>query len=177
MQAVDEQYLNVDCQLGGTDQRKIMVLARENLPKLGYKERIELMFPLIPGLIGKKMSASNEKSKIDLMDDEKTVLEKLKGAECEEGNPDNGVMAFCKFILLVIKGDNKQKFLVERPQKFGGDLEYDSYEELEKDFVAKKLHPLDLKNAVAKEISKILIPIHKSRAKLEKISKLAYPEK
>ena len=35
MQAVDEQYLNVNVQLGGTDQRKIMVLARENLPKLG----------------------------------------------------------------------------------------------------------------------------------------------
>ena len=35
MQAVDEQYLKVDAQLGGTDQRKIMVLARENLPKIG----------------------------------------------------------------------------------------------------------------------------------------------
>ncbi len=52
MQAVDEQYLEVDVQIGGTDQRKIMVLAREQLHKLGYKQRIELMFPLLPGLIG-----------------------------------------------------------------------------------------------------------------------------
>ena len=73
MQAVDEQYLCVDAQLGGTDQRKIMVLAREQLPKIGYKSRIEIINPLIPGLIGKKMSASDEKSKIDLLDDEKII--------------------------------------------------------------------------------------------------------
>ena len=54
MQALDEQYLNVDIQYGGIDQRKILMLARENLPKIGYKSRIEIMTPLIPGLIGKK---------------------------------------------------------------------------------------------------------------------------
>ena len=64
MQVMDEEYLGVDVQLGGTDQRKIMVLARENLPKLGYKHRIEVMNPLVPGLIGKKMSASDPQSKI-----------------------------------------------------------------------------------------------------------------
>ena len=45
MQAMDEQYLECDVQLGGLDQRKIMVLARENLPKIGYDARIEMMFP------------------------------------------------------------------------------------------------------------------------------------
>ncbi len=177
MQAIDEQYLEVDAQLGGTDQRKIMVLAREILPKLGYKERIEIINPLIPGLIGKKMSSSDVKSKIDLLDDENIVSEKLRGAEMIEGNPDNGVMAFLKYILMVIKSDNKQKFLVERSQKFGGNLEYETYEKIEKDFVDKKLHPLDLKNAVAKEISKILAPIQKHRKELDRLSKLGYPEK
>ena len=174
MQAIDEQYLGVDAQLGGTDQRKIMVLARENLPKIGYKARIELINPLIPGLIGKKMSASDEKSKIDLLDDEKTVKEKLKNAECVSGNPDNGIMAFLKYVLMVIKTDKKEKFIVERDKKYGGNLEYNSYEQIEKDFVAGKLHPLDLKNAVAKEISKILLPIQKHKVELEKLSKLAY---
>lgn len=174
MQAMDEQYLEADIQFGGTDQRKIMVLARENLPKLGYKSRIELMFPLISGLIGKKMSSSNEKSKIDLLDDEKTIKDKLKSAECIEGDPNNGVMAFLKYILMTLKTDNHSKFLIERDSKFGGNLEYKNYEQIEKDFIAKKLHPLDLKIAVAKEISKILEPLQKHKAELKKISKLAY---
>ncbi len=174
LQAVDEQYLEVDAQLGGVDQRKIMVLARENLQKIGYKPRIELMNPMIPGLIGKKMSASDEKSKIDLLDDEESVKKKLNSADCVAGDPDNGIMAFTKYVLMVIKEDKKEKFVIERPDKFGGNLEYKNYKEIEKDFVAKKLHPLDLKNAVAKEISKLLKPIHKKKKELEELSEKAY---
>jgi tyrosyl-tRNA synthetase len=175
MQAVDEEYLKVDCQLGGVDQRKIMVMARENLPKIGYKSRIELMNPMLPGLIGKKMSSSDgAKSKIDLLDDEKTVKEKLNGANCVAGDSDNGIMAFAKFILFVIKADKKENFVIERPEKFGGNLEYKDYESLEKDFISKKLHPLDLKNAVAKEISNILKTIQKKRKELEELAKKAY---
>ncbi len=174
MQVMDEQYLECDVQLGGTDQRKIMVLARENLPKLGYKRRVEVMNPLIPGLIGKKMSASDEKSKVDLLDDEKTVKNKLKAAECVMGNPDNGIMAFLKYIVMTIKNDKNETFVVERPEKYGGNLVYETYKQIENDFVKKKLHPLDLKNAVAKEISLMLKPIQKKRNELEKLAKEAY---
>jgi tyrosyl-tRNA synthetase len=174
MQAMDEQYLEVDCQLGGTDQRKIMVLARENLPKIGYNSRIEIMNPIIPGLTGRKMSASDIKSKIDLLDDEEAIKKKLNDADCVAGNPDNGVMAFLKYVIMTIKKDKKEKFVIKRDKKYGGDLEYSNYEEVEKDFVAKKLHPLDLKIAVAKEIFEILKPIQKERKVLEKLEKEAY---
>ncbi len=174
MQAVDEQYLGVDCQLGGTDQRKIMVLARENLPKIGYNSRIEIMNPLIPGLIGKKMSSSDLKSKIDLLDEEEEIKSKMKNAECVAGNPDNGVMAFLKYVLMTIKHDKKEKFVVKRDKKYGGDLHYTTYEQVEKDFKEKKLHPLDLKNAVAEEIADILKPIQKERKALEKLEREAY---
>jgi tyrosyl-tRNA synthetase len=174
MQAVDEQYLEVDCQLGGTDQRKIMVLARENLPKIGYKQRIEIMNPLIPGLVGKKMSSSDERTKIDLLDDEETIKKKVNSADCIEGNPDNGVMAFLKYVIMTIKQDKKEKFLVKRDKKFGGDVSYSNYSEVEKDFIEKKLHPMDLKIAVAKEIFEILAPIQKERKILEKLGKEAY---
>ncbi|MBU0929872.1 MAG: tyrosine--tRNA ligase, partial [Nanoarchaeota archaeon] len=106
MQALDEQYLEADAQLGGTDQRKIMVLARENLPKLLYKPRIEIMNPLVQGLIGKKMSSSDAKSKIDLLDSEDEVKKKLNNAECVSGDPDNGIMAFLKYVIMIIKQDN-----------------------------------------------------------------------
>ncbi len=174
MQAVDEQYLEADAQLGGTDQRKIVVLARESLPKLGYNSRVEIMNPLIPGLVGKKMSASDDKSKIDLLDDEKTIKKKLNDADCVAGNPNNGVMAFLKYVVMTIKKDKKEKFIVERPEKYGNNLEYGDYEEIEKDFIAKKLHPLDLKNSVAKEINKLLEPIQKKKKELEKLAKKAY---
>jgi tyrosyl-tRNA synthetase len=174
MQAVDEQYLEVDCQLGGTDQRKIMVLARENLPKIGYKRRIEIMNPLIPGLVGKKMSSSDSKSKIDFLDDEGTIKQKVNDADCIAGNPDNGVMALLKYVIMTIKKDKKEKFVISRDKKFGGDISYSNYEEIEKDFVEKKLHPLDLKNAVAKEIVEILKPVQKERKVLEKLMKEAY---
>lgn len=175
MQTLDEQYLEVDVQLGGTDQRKIMVLARESLPKLDYKKRVEIMFPLIPGLIGKKMSASDEKSKVDILDDEETVNKKISEAYCIAGEvKDNGVLAFLKHVIMIIKSDNKEKFVVERDPKYGKNLVYSNYEDIEKDFVNKNLHPLDLKRAVAKEINLLLKPIRKKRDILKKLADKAY---
>src|SRR3989344_712329 len=175
MQALDEVYLETDAQLGGTDQRKIMILARENLPKLGYAPRIEIMNPLIPGLTqGGKMSSSIEDSKIDLLDDEKTIQAKLNKAYCLEGDSNNGLLPFLKFVLMVIKSDKNEKFLVTRSEKFGGHKQYSTYEEIEKDFLNKKLHPMDLKISLAKEISKLLVPIQEHKVELEKIAKDAY---
>jgi len=172
MQALDEQYLDVDVQFGGTDQRKILMFARENLPHVGYNARIEVMNPMIPGLIGKKMSSSDAKSKIDLTDKEKVIQTKINNSECVAGKPDNGVMAFLRYVIMTIKKDSKKKFIVDRPKKYGGKTSYENYEQIEKDFIKKKLHPLDLKIAVANEIDKLLKPIDKK--KLLKLSEKAY---
>lgn len=172
MQALDEEYLGVDVQFGGTDQRKILMFARENLPRIGYKERVEIMNPMIPGLVGKKMSSSMEKSKIDLIDNEKTIKEKINNAECVSGDTDNGVLAFLKYVIMVLKEDEGGKFTVKRDKKYGGDLIYENYSEIEKDFREKSLHPLDLKNAVAEEIVKLLKKVDKR--KLENLAKKAY---
>lgn len=172
MQALDEEYLKVDAQFAGVDQRKIMVYAREYLPKIGYAPRIELMTPMIRGLVGKQMSSSIESTKIDLMDDELKVRNKINKAECIEGNPDNGLMSLMKYLFFVLN-DNKKKFIIERPEKYGGNLEYKNYLELEEDFVSKKIHPLDLKNAVIIEINILLENFRKS-SKLKKLWEAAY---
>ncbi len=174
MQMIDEQYLGADVQYGGADQRKIFMFAREYHKKIGYKQRVEVMTPMIPGLVGKKMSASDEKSKIDLLDDEKAIRSKIQNAECVEGNPDNGIMAFLRYVIMTMKQDKKEKFVIKRDKKYGGDLVYKNYKELEKDFIDKKIHPLDLKNSVADEIINLLKPIHKYRKELEVLSKKAY---
>ena len=162
MQSLDEEYLKVDIQFGGTDQRKILMFARENLSKLNYKPRVEIMNPMLPGLTGSKMSASDPKSKIDLLDSEKDVVKKMKAAFCPACKVEgNGVLAFIKYVLFTMKQDGKKHFVVRRPEKFGGNLSYKSYKELEKDFVKGSLHPLDLKNAVAEEVNLLLEPIRK----------------
>jgi tyrosyl-tRNA synthetase len=176
MQALDEEYLKVDIQYGGLDQRKILMFAREYLPKIGYQRRVEVMTPMIPGLTGEKMSASKEESKIDLLEDYESIKKKLNKAFCPEGAVEgNGVLSFIKYVLMPIKSDNNEEFLVERPEKFGGNSSYKSYEDLEKDFVAKKLHPMDLKNALAKEVDKIVEPVRQAMKGKEALIKEAYP--
>lgn len=173
MQALDEEYLKVDMQFGGIDQRKIMVYAREYLPKIGYMPRIELMNPMIRGLVGEKMSSSIDNTKIDTLEEEFEVIKKINKAECVEGDPNNGIMALLQYLIFVLKNDRNEKFIVERPEKFGGNIEYTKYEEVEKDFIKKNLHPMDLKNAVAKEIN-LLLKIIREDKEIHKLHKEAY---
>ncbi len=49
LQALDEEYLGVDAQFGGVDQRKIFTYAEKYLPSLGYAKRAHLMNPMVPG--------------------------------------------------------------------------------------------------------------------------------
>ena len=175
LQALDEQYMDMDVQYGGIDQRKILAFAREILPRLGYKARVEVMTPMLPGLQGSKMSASEEKSKIDLLDSHDDVKSKIQNAHCPVAVEDNGVLAFLKYVIFVHKADNKEELLIKRAEKFGGDISYDSYEKLEKDYLAKKLHPMDLKNAVADEVNKLLEPIRQKMKGKEDLIKKAFP--
>ncbi|KAF9242842.1 tyrosine tRNA ligase [Melanogaster broomeanus] len=103
LQALDEQYLGVDFQFGGADQRKIFTYAELYLPKLGYAKRAHLMNTMVPGLMGGKMSSSDPDSKIDFLDTPEAVKRKIKKAFCEEGNvTENGLLAFAKAVLIPI---------------------------------------------------------------------------
>ena len=164
LQALDEEYLDVDAQFGGVDQRKIFVYAEEFLPKLGYKKRIHLMNPMVPGFQnpskdGSKMSSSSNQ-KIDLLDNPKTVRKKVNKAWCEEGIVEgNGLLAFCKIV--IFKMLNGKPFIIKRPEKYGGDISYLTYEKLESDFKTKSLWPGDLKSGVSDSINEMLEPIRK----------------
>ncbi|TFK81677.1 tyrosyl-tRNA synthetase [Polyporus arcularius HHB13444] len=70
-------------------------------------------------------------------------------------------------------------FSVFRKEEYGGSLHYKSFDELEADFAAKKLHPKDLKTAVADGIIRLLDPIRAAFEQDEewkKTEKLAYPD-
>ena len=102
MQLLDEEYLGVDAEFGGIDQRKTFALANDTLNKaLGFKTRAHLMNPIVPGLSGGKMSSSDPKSKIDLLDDGNTIRKKIAKAFCAPRQVEgNGILAFIQHVLL-----------------------------------------------------------------------------
>jgi len=177
LQALDEQYLGVDAQFGGVDQRKIFTYSELIMPRLGYAKRAHLMNPMVPGLTGSKMSSSEEDSKIDLLDSKESVKKKLKKAFCEPGNiTDNGVLSFCKFVIfpVALKGE---KFIIERPEAHGGNVEFTNFEDLEASFAKNDVHPGDLKSAVEKYLNRLMDPVRKifESAELKKLTERAYP--
>ncbi|XP_026750019.1 tyrosine--tRNA ligase, cytoplasmic [Galleria mellonella] len=177
LQALDEEYLKVDAQFGGVDQRKIFTLAEKYLPSLGYAKRAHLMNPMVPGLTGGKMSASEEDSKIDLLDSPANVKKKLKKAFCEPGNiVDNGVLSFSKYVVFPLLKPG-ETFKISRAPDHGGDIEFSNYDDLEAEFAKQNIHPGDLKLSVEQAINKLLGPIQEifKDPKLQELSKKAYP--
>lgn len=164
MQSLDEEYLKVDAQFGGVDQRKIFMHANKYLPKLGFKRRIHLMNPMMPGLNSDKMSSSDEKSKIDLLDTENAIKKKINKCFCEEGNINTGILIMLKFIIFPILPD----------QMMINEKKYERYDDLEKDFADKLIHPADLKYLVWTSIEKIIKPVREAMMKHEDIIKAAY---
>jgi len=177
LQALDEEYLKVDAQFGGVDQRKIFTYAEKYLPALGYAKRAHFMNPMVPGLTGAKMSSSEADSKIDLLDSAASIKKKLKKAFCEPGNiQDNGVLSFCKYVIfpVALKGEN---FIIERKEEFGGNSSYENFEALESDFAAEKVHPGDLKVSVEKYLNRLLEPVRQyfETPELKQLTAKAYP--
>ena len=177
LQALDEQFLGVDAQFGGIDQRKIFMLADKYLPKLSYKKRIHLMNPMISSFNNEdgKMSSS-EDNKIDLLDTPKKIKKKIGKAYCEEGNEKCGLLEFVELVLFPLCEFRKTIFSITRKEEYGGDKDYTDYRELEKDFINKDLHPCDLKKGVTEWLVKLLEPIreHFNSDYLENVTKNAY---
>ncbi|MEF8881210.1 MAG: tyrosine--tRNA ligase [Halapricum sp.] len=178
MQTLDVDALDADIAYGGVDQRGIYMLSREILPDHGGEAPVCIFAPLLSGLSGGKMSASEESSKVNLNDSSDEVTEKLNGAYCPMGEvEDNGVLEYVRYLVFPILAEGGEDFVVERPEKYGGDLVYDSYEELEDDFVSEELHPQDLKNAAGEYISDVIDPIRTRLNDRPELLAEAYPKK
>lgn len=177
LQTQDVYALEADVAYGGIDQRGIYMLSREILPDLGYKKPICAFAPLLTGLTGGKMSASVKGSKIDLLDDPDTIHDKVMDAYCPAGEKeDNGILEHLEMLIMPILNSKDEKLIIERPEKWGGNLEYKDYEEVEEDFLNEELHPQDLKEAVAEELVDILEPIRDRFEGKEDLIEKAYPE-
>lgn len=155
MQVIDMLFLDTDVAVGGMEQRKIHMLARENLPKIGSSAPVIIHTPLLHGTDGSEKMSSSKENFIAIDDSPEAIKKKIKNSFCPagvvEGNP---IIEIAKHFIY----DKQDTMLIERPPKFGGNLEL-SYNELLETYKDGKLHPLDLKNVVTKNLIEILKPV------------------
>ncbi|PWR72250.1 tyrosine--tRNA ligase [Methanospirillum lacunae] len=156
MQMADIAILGVDAAVGGIDQRKIHMLAREFLPGKGYPSPVCLHVPILNGLDGKKMSSS-QGNYISVADSEDAIRKKMKKAFCPPEIEENPVLQVLKHHIFPRTGS----LTIQRPEKFGGDRMLTSYEETEQAYAAGEIHPADLKNATTESLIQILAPVRK----------------
>ncbi|HKM14092.1 MAG TPA: tyrosine--tRNA ligase [Candidatus Methanomethylophilaceae archaeon] len=166
LQATDIFCMDVDLAYAGIDQRRAHMLARDAADKLGWRKPIALHTPLLPGLAGgnrmdpveSKMSKSKPDRNVSIHDTKEDITKKMKKAFCppeKEAEDTNPVLMLCRYVIFPRLG----KLNIDRPEKFGGPVSYNDYEELTEAYFGGGLFPLDLKNGVADSLAEILKPI------------------
>lgn len=182
MQCADIFHLEADITQLGMDQRKVNVLAREVAPKLGYKKPVVVSHHMLLGLIEPKvkddsvdakiemkMSKSKPDSAVFMTDTKEEVEAKLKKAYCPDKTVAfNPILEMYKYIIF----ESNKSVTITRPEKYGGNSTYYSYAELEQEYVAGKIHPMDLKTTAAQCINTQLDPVRKHFEKNAKAKKL-----
>jgi tyrosyl-tRNA synthetase len=172
MQVEDIFYLDLDFCLGGMDQRRAHVLAREVADAYKFKKPIAIHTPLLSALQGSgrmdvhnaeadqamaecKMSKSKPESCIFIHDSPESIKAKMNLAYCPpkevEGNP---VLDIARYILLP-----SGPFVINRPAKYGGDISFATSDELVRSYQGGNIHPLDLKLAVSEGLGSRLAPV------------------
>jgi tyrosyl-tRNA synthetase len=175
MQVADIFHLEADITQLGLDQRRANMLAREVGPKLGFWKPVVISHHMLINLEGAKepegltdemsqdyhlidtkMSKSKPSSSIFVHDTTEEIRTKIIAAYCPprevQGNP---LLDYAKHLVFRAFDD----MVIERKAKFGGDITFASYDELERSYVAGNLHPMDLKNAMVLYIDKMIKPI------------------
>lgn len=148
LQSLDEEYLHVDIQFGGIDQRKIFMFSQKFLPRLGYKKRYYIMTPLL-SLHKDKMSASSP-YKICLTASNKEIQQSIQKVYCEEKSKDSPLYPFVQYMIFP-----HHSF-----------MNCSSYEE----FLQIEVHPKDLKD----HISNFLIDMLSSFRSYKALEKEVY---
>lgn len=183
MQAADIHHLKADIAQLGLDQRKVNMLARDIFPRLGLKPPIAVHHHMLLGLQHKntegmssidkkielKMSKSKPETAIFMTDTKEDVFRKFKKAYCpEKEEKDNPILEYAKYIIF----EKYKEIIIKRPEKYGGNLKIKSYDELKELFIAGKVHPLDLKDTIARYVDELLQPVREHFKKNKKAKEL-----
>lgn len=173
MQAADIFYLHINMAQLGMDQRKVNMLARQisdelNLPKpsaVHHHMLVSLQPPIdkinstdskTDQTIAMKMSKSKPDSAIFMTDTKEEIYSKIKKAYCPPQDINlNPIIEYFKYIVFA-KFDQVD---ILRDEKFGGNLHYDSYQELENAYKTGEIYPLDLKDNLSRYLDELISPI------------------
>ncbi|MFB6123938.1 MAG: tyrosine--tRNA ligase [Haloferacaceae archaeon] len=165
MQALDIVYLDVDLAVGGMEQRKVHMLARDVLPTIGEESPTCLHTPLIADLAsGVGKMSSSEGVTISMEDSRADIEEKVNAAFCpptRDPDPDDQGRDRDNPVLQIFEYHVFPRFetvVVERPEQYGGDLTYETYESLAADLESGDLHPADAKGALASYLDDLVAP-------------------
>jgi tyrosyl-tRNA synthetase len=157
MQVVDMKALKVDAVVAGMEQRKIHMLAVESLKTIDYEVPVFVHIPLIPALNGPgKMSSTDKANLISMKDSSDEIKKKIRKAHCPIGEM-NTILEIARILIFPFF----EKLKIERHEKYGGDLKFKDYKDLESSFMRKEIHPLDLKNAVGEKLAELFEEIVK----------------
>ncbi len=154
MQMADIAMLGADAAVGGIDQRKIHMLAREHLVNFGYTAPVCIHTPILNGIDGKKMSSS-QGNYISVADTEEVIKKKCQKAFCPQEIPENPILQIFQYHIF----PRLPEITIKRPEKFGGDRMFSSYTDLETAYGKSEVHPMDLKKACGESLAEILAPV------------------
>ncbi len=163
LQVADIFYLNVDVAVGGMDQRRAHMLARDVAERLGYKKPIAIHTPIITSLSGAgrmegshremdeiyaiyKMSKSKPQSAIFITDSEEEIAKKIWAAFCPPGEVRfNPVYEIAAHLLIPY----------HQPLEIGG-RRYENSTQLAEDYRRGVVTPQALKEAVVRGLVEML---------------------
>lgn len=155
MQVLDIMFLETDLAVGGMEQRKIHMLARENLSKMGFEPPVCIHTPLLHGTDGSDKMSSSKENFIAIDDSPEEIKKKIKKSYCPSGQIEgNPILEIAEHFIFT----TNDTLVIERPPKFGGNMEL-THEQLIENYQKSDLHPLDLKNAVSRMLIEIFKPV------------------
>ncbi len=183
MQVADIFIQGINISHSGTDQRKIHVIAREVAKKLKVSplrnnkgEKIKpiaihhhlwlglqkpSVWPVpkdkIEFIESIKMSKSKPNTAIFIEDSPEEIKRKIKKAFCPEKEVEfNPIIDIAHSIAF-----RDGPFRVNRPERYGGEIVLESFDDLTREYSKGNIHPLDLKEAIAEKLIKLLEPVRK----------------
>jgi len=126
LQGYDSVYMDVDLEIGGTDQEFNMLIGRELLHKMKGKEKFILTVPMILGTDGKQMSKTSGNC-VWLDDSAKDMFGKLMGI------PDEQIVPYMELV---------------------SDIPTKEVKKIKKGLGSKKIHPMKAKKKLGLAVTK-----------------------
>lgn len=150
MQVMDIGFLGVNVAVGSIDQRKVHVLAIENLKKLGYKTPVAIHNrTIIEGTDGNRKMSKSFGNTVDLDETEESLAKKIKKTFCAPREVGvNPILGWYRALIFPLRDSAAIVF---------GGKTVENYPELEAAWVKGEIGPQELKAAAVRDLGDIIL--------------------